>query len=60
MLSYCLRCRKNKESENPKIARIKNGRIILLSKRARERKTTKSKKRARATARAKSKKLVDY
>ena len=31
MLSYCLKCRKNTESKNPKVARIKNGRIILLS-----------------------------
>ena len=32
MLSYCLKCRKNKESENPKNVRNKNGRIMLLSK----------------------------
>ena len=32
MLSYCLKCRKNTESENPKIARSKNGRMMLLSK----------------------------
>ena len=32
MLSYCLRCRKNIESKNPKVVRIKNGRIMLLSK----------------------------
>ena len=32
MLSYCLKCRKNKESKNPKVARIKNWRIMLLSK----------------------------
>ena len=32
MLSYCLKCRKNPESQNPKLARTKNGRIILLSK----------------------------
>ena len=31
MLSYCLKCRKNRESENPKVARTKNGRVILLS-----------------------------
>ena len=32
MLSYfCLKCRKNTESENPKVARTKNGRIMLLS-----------------------------
>ena len=34
MLSYCLKCRKNTESKNPKVARTKNGRIMLLSKRA--------------------------
>ena len=33
MLSYCLKCRKNRESKNPKVIRTKNGRIILLSKR---------------------------
>ena len=32
MLLYCLKCRKNTESKNPKIVRIKNGRIMLLSK----------------------------
>ena len=32
MLSYCLKCRKNTESKNPKVARSKNGRTILLSK----------------------------
>ena len=33
MLSYyCLKCRKNTESKNPKVARTKNGRIILLLK----------------------------
>ena len=32
MLSYCLKCRKNTESENPEVVRNKNGRIILLSK----------------------------
>ena len=31
LLYYCLTCRKNTESKNPKIARTKNGRIILLS-----------------------------
>ena len=29
MLLYCLKCRKNKESENPKVAKAKNGRIML-------------------------------
>ena len=33
MLSYyCLKGRKNTESKNPKAAKIKNGRIMLLSK----------------------------
>ena len=32
MLSYyCLKRRKNTESKNPEFARIKNGRIMLLS-----------------------------
>ena len=32
MLSYyCLKCRKNSESKNPKVARRKNRRIMLLS-----------------------------
>ena len=30
MLSYCLKCRKNTESKNPKIVRAENGRIMLL------------------------------
>ena len=34
MLSYCLKCRKNTESKNPKVAKKKKGRIMLLSKRA--------------------------
>ena len=32
MLWYCLKCRKNKESRNPKVGKTKNGRIMLLSK----------------------------
>ena len=28
MLSYGLKCRKNTESKNPKVARTKNGKII--------------------------------
>ena len=33
MLSYyCLKCKKNTESKNPKVARTKNGRIMLLSR----------------------------
>ena len=32
MLSYCLKCRKNTGSKNPKVARKKNGRMMLWSK----------------------------
>ena len=32
MLSYFLKCRKNTESENPKVLKTKIGRIMLLSK----------------------------
>ena len=32
MLLYCLKCRKNAESINPKVVKTKNGRIMLLSK----------------------------
>ena len=32
MLSYCLKCRKNTESKNPKVAKTKNGSIILFVK----------------------------
>ena len=32
MLSYCLKCRKNKQSKNPEVVSTKNGRIMLLSK----------------------------
>ena len=32
MLSYCLKCRKNTESKNPKVVNTKNERIMLLSK----------------------------
>ena len=32
MLWYCLKCRKNTESENPKVAGTKNKTIMLLSK----------------------------
>ena len=32
MLSYCLKCRKNTQSKNQKVARTKNGRTTLLSK----------------------------
>ena len=30
MLWYCLKCKKNTESKNPKVARSKNRRIMLL------------------------------
>ena len=29
MLSYCLKCRKNAESKNPKVVKAKNGKLIL-------------------------------
>ena len=32
MLSYCLKCRKNKQSKKPEVMKTKNGRIMLLSK----------------------------
>ena len=32
MVSYCLKWRKNLESQNSKVARTKNGRTMLLSK----------------------------
>ena len=32
MLSYCVKCRKNTESKNPKVARTNNGKIMLSSK----------------------------
>ena len=32
MSSYCLKCRKNTESKNPKVVRIKKGGIMLLSR----------------------------
>ena len=32
MSSYCLKCRKNTESKNPKGSRTKNARMMLLSK----------------------------
>ena len=31
MLPYCLKCRKNTKSKNPKVARTKNGREMFLS-----------------------------
>ena len=32
MLPYCLKCRKSVKRKNPKVARTKNRRIMLLSK----------------------------
>ena len=32
MLSYCLKCRKNAESNIPKVCKTKYGRKMLLSK----------------------------
>ena len=32
MLLYCLKCRKNTESKNPKVARTTKRRVMLLSK----------------------------
>ena len=32
MPSYCLKCRKNTESKNPKVVKTKNEIIMLLSK----------------------------
>ena len=32
MLSYCLKCRKNTESINPKVLITTNGKTMLLSK----------------------------
>ena len=32
MSSYCLKCRKNAESENPKFLKTENGRTMLLLK----------------------------
>ena len=32
MLSYCLKCKKNTESINPKVSRTTNGKMMILSK----------------------------
>ena len=32
MLTYCLKCRKNTESKNPKVVETKTWKIMLLSK----------------------------
>ena len=31
MLSYCLKCRKNTESINPKVSKTANGKAMILS-----------------------------
>ena len=32
MLSYCLKCKKNTESINPKVSKTTNGKMVILSK----------------------------
>ena len=32
MLSYCLKCKKNTESINPKVSKTINGKTMILSK----------------------------
>ena len=32
MLSYCLKCRKNNKSINPKVSKTTNGKTMILSK----------------------------
>ena len=32
MLSYCLKCKKNTESINPKVSKTTNGKMMVLSK----------------------------
>ena len=32
ILSYCLKCKKNTESINPKVSKTSNGKTIILSK----------------------------
>ena len=32
MLSYCLKCKKNTESIDPKVSKTRNGKTIVLSK----------------------------
>ena len=31
MLSYCLKCKKNTESINPKVSKTTNGKVMILS-----------------------------
>ena len=32
MLSYCLKCKRNTESKNPKVSKTINGKTMMLSK----------------------------
>ena len=32
MLSYCLKCKKNTESINPRVSKTTNGKTVMLSK----------------------------
>ena len=32
MVSYCLKCKKNTESINPKVSKTTNGKMMILSK----------------------------
>ena len=34
MLSYCLKCKRNTESLNPKVSKTTNGKAMMLSTRA--------------------------
>ena len=34
MLSYCLKCKTNRESKNPEVVRTNNEKLMLLSKRS--------------------------
>ena len=34
MISYCLKCRKDTDSKNSQVVKMKNGRIMALSKSA--------------------------
>ena len=52
MLTYCLKCRETTKSKDPKFARVKNRKIMLLSKCA----MCNIKKRNLSN----SKKLADY
>ena len=61
MLSNCLKCRKNAESKNPKVVRIKNGRIMVVSKcTVCDSKKSKFIKGVYQRHLSKSKKLEDY